>query len=141
MTAPLSADLRERLVRAVEAGSSARAAARRFEVSPSAAVTLLRRVRRTGSIAPAKIGGYRRPLLDGHEALLRHLTAERPGITLAELQAALAERGIVVGSLTTIWATLRRLGPQHKKRRSRPASASGRTSLPDAGAGGSGSGP
>ena len=140
MTAPLSADLRERLVRAVEAGSSARAAARRFEVSPSAAVTLLRRVRRTGSIAPAKMGGYRRPLLDGHEALLRHLTAERPGITLAELQAALAERGIVVGSLTTIWATLRRLGLSHKKRRSRPASATGRMSSPDASAGGSGSG-
>jgi transposase len=140
MTAPLSADLRERLVRAVEAGSSARAAARRFAVSPSAAVTLLRRVRTTGSIAPAKVGGYRRPLLDGHEELLRQLTAEKPGITLAELQAALAERGIVIGSLTTIWATLRRLGLSHKKRRSRPASATGRTSSPGASAGGSGSG-
>jgi transposase len=54
-------------------------------------------------------------LLDGHEALLRPLTAEKPGITLAELQAALAERCIVVGSLTTIWTTLRRLGLSHKK--------------------------
>jgi transposase len=69
MTAPLSADLRRRLVRAVEAGSSARAAARRFEVSASAAITLLRRVRATGSTAPAKIGGYRRRLLAGHEDL------------------------------------------------------------------------
>ena len=42
MTAPLSADLRERVVRAVESGSSARAAARRFAVSASAAVKLLR---------------------------------------------------------------------------------------------------
>lgn len=140
MTAPLSADLRERLVRAVEAGSSARAAARRFEVSPSAAVTLLRRVRRTGSIAPAKIGGYRRPLLAEHAGLLRQLTSAKPGITPAELQAALAERGIVVGSLTTIWTTLRRLGLSPKKRRSRPASATGRTSSPGASAGGSGSG-
>ena len=57
MTAPLSADLRERLVRAVAAGSSARAAARRFEVSPSAASKLMRRVRATGSTAPAKVGG------------------------------------------------------------------------------------
>jgi transposase len=116
MTAPLSADLRERVVRAVQGGSSARAAARRFDVSPSAAVTLMRRVRATGGIAPAKIGGYRRPLLAGHEDLLRQLTAARPGITLAELRAALAERGIVVGSLTTIWTTLRRLGLSHKKR-------------------------
>jgi transposase len=139
MTAPLSADLRERLVRAVAAGSSARAAARRFEVSASVAITLMRRVRATGSIAPAKIGGYRRPLLEGHAELLRQLTAEKPGITLAELRTALAERGIVVGSLTTIWTTRRRLGRRHQKRRSRPVSRIGRTSSHAAAAGGSGS--
>ena len=139
MTAPLSADLRQRLVRAVEGGSSARAAARRFDVSPSAAVTLMRRVRATGSTAPAKIGGYRRPLLAGQEDLLRQLTAAKPGITLAELRAALAERGIVVGSLTTIWTTLRRLDLRHKKRRSRPASRIVRTSRRGVDAGGSGS--
>ena len=50
-------------------------------------------MRATGSIAPAQIGGYRRPLLAGHEELLRQLTAARPGITLAELQATMAERG------------------------------------------------
>ncbi|MFC7544061.1 hypothetical protein ACFQU2_37940 [Siccirubricoccus deserti] len=38
----LSADLRRRLVRAVEAGSSAREAARRFEVCASAAIKLAR---------------------------------------------------------------------------------------------------
>ena len=38
---------------AVEAGSSAREAARRFEVSPSAAIKLMQRVRATGSAAPA----------------------------------------------------------------------------------------
>jgi len=40
MTAPLSQDLRRRIVRAVEAGRSARQAAERFEVSPSAAIKL-----------------------------------------------------------------------------------------------------
>jgi transposase len=117
MTAPLSPDLRRRLVRAVEAGSSARKAARRFEVSASAAIKLVRRVRETGSAAPGKIGGYRKPLLAEHEGLLRELTPARPGITLAEIQAALAERGVRAGSLTTIWSTLRRLGLRHKKRR------------------------
>ena len=68
MTAPLSADLRERVVRAVELGSSARAAARRFAVSASAAVKLLRRARATGSVLPAKIGGYRRPRADRSQA-------------------------------------------------------------------------
>src|SRR3954468_16426490 len=57
MTAPLSQDLRERIVRAVEGGSSIRQAARRFAVSASAAIKLMQRVRRTGSTAPAKIGG------------------------------------------------------------------------------------
>jgi len=115
MTAPLSADLRLRLVRAVEAGSSARQAARRFEVSASAAIKLVRRVRETGSAAPAKVGGYRKPLLAGHEALLHELTSAKPGITLAEIQAELTRRGIRAGSLTTIWATLRRLDLRHKK--------------------------
>jgi transposase len=115
MTAPLSPDLRRRLVRAVEAGSSAREAARRFEVSASAAIKLMQRVRQTGSAAPARIGGYRKPLLDGHEALLRELTSGKRGITLAELRDALRQRGIEVGALSTIWATLRRLGLSHKK--------------------------
>ena len=115
MTAPLSQDLRRRLVRAVAEGSSARAAAARFAVSASAAIKLVRRVRETGSTGPAKIGGYRKPLLDGHEGVLRELTTTRPGITLAELQATLLERGLQPVSLTTIWSTLRRLGLTHKK--------------------------
>jgi len=116
MTAPLSEDLRRRLVRAVEDGSSARAAAARFEVSPSAVIKLMQRVRRTGSTAPARIGGYRTPLLAGHEALLRELTTSRKGITLAEIRDELVARGIEPGSLTTIWSTLRRLGLSHKKK-------------------------
>ena len=116
MTAPLSQDLRKRLVRAVEEGSSARQAAARFAVSPSATIKLVRRVRETGSTAPAKIGGYRKPLLVGHEEVLRELTATRKGITLSEIRDALVKRGIEPGSLTTIWSTLRRLGLSHKKR-------------------------
>ena len=117
MTTPLSQDLRRRLVRAVEGGASARDAASRFEVSASAAIKLVRRARQTGSTAPAKIGGYKRPLLDGHEALLRELTSAKPGITLGEIKGALAERGIEAGHISTIWTTLRRLGLSHKKSR------------------------
>lgn len=115
MAAPLSQDLRRRLVQAVEGGSSAREAARRFAVSESAAIKLVRRVRETGSTQPARIGGYRKPLLAGHEDLLRELTATKGHITLTEIQAALAARGIEAGCLTTIWSTLRRLGLSHKK--------------------------
>jgi putative transposase len=117
MAAPLSQDLRQRLVQAVAGGSSARQAAARFVVSPTAVHRLMRRVRATGSTQPAKIGGYRKPLLAGHEELLRALVAGRKGITLAKIQAELVCRGIEAGSLTTIWSTLRRLGLSHKKRR------------------------
>jgi transposase len=115
MVAPLSQDLRRRLIRAVERGSSAREAAARFAVSASATIKLVRRVRETGSTAPAKIGGYRKPLLAGHEDLLRELAAARKGITLAEIRDTLVARGVEPGSLTTIWSTLRRLGLTHKK--------------------------
>lgn len=56
----------ERLVCAVEQGSSARGAAAWFAVSVSVAIKLMWRVRATGSTASAKIGGYR---LTGHRGL------------------------------------------------------------------------
>lgn len=115
MAVPLSQDLRKRLVEAVEEGSSARAAASRFQVSPAAAISIVRRARETGSTAPARIGGYRKPLLADHEALLRDLMTIRKGITLAEIRDELVSRGIKSGSLSTIWTTLKRLGLSHKK--------------------------
>jgi len=120
MASLLFQDLPRRLVWAVEQGSSAREAARRFAVSGSAAIKLVRRVGETGSTKPAsskpgKIGGYRKPLLAGHDELLRGLATSKPGITLTEIQAALRARGIEAGCLTTLWPTLRRLGLSHKK--------------------------
>jgi|UPI0004B9B74F transposase len=47
MTAPLSQDLSRRIVRAVEEGCSIRQTAARYEVSPSAAMKLIRRLRET----------------------------------------------------------------------------------------------
>lgn len=117
MTAPLSQDLRRRLIRAVEEGASAREAAARFAVSASAAIKLVRRVRQTGSTAPARIGGYRKPPLTGQEGLLRELVAERKGITLAEIRAALVERGVAAVSLMTVWTTPKRLDLSHKESR------------------------
>lgn len=140
MAAPLSQEWGQRLVRAVEEGSSARAAAARFDASASAAIKLVRRVRETGSTAPAKIGGYRQPLLAGHEELLRELTATRKGITLAEIREARVARGIQPGSLTTIWSTLRRrLGLSREKRRRGRPSRTGRMWPRTASAGGCGS--
>ena len=113
MPAPISLDLRLRIVSAVERGSSIRQAARRFAVSPSAAIKLMQRVRATGSAAPARYGGHRRPLLAPHEADLRRLVAATPDITLAELQAELQRRCGVQAGLSTIHNALRRIGLRH----------------------------
>lgn len=116
MTAALSRDLRERIVRAVAGGSSARAAAARFAVSPSAAVKLMQRVRATGSPAPSKVGGHRRPMLEPYAETVRALATSQPRPTLKELRAGLAERGIKVKALSTVAKMLHRLGLSHKKR-------------------------
>ena len=116
MTAPLSQDLRRRLVVAVEEGSSIRKAAGRYSVSVSAAIKLMRRVRETGSLKPAQVGGYRRPILEPHEALLREL-ADGKDLTLAEIQAELARHVGLAPDLSTIHHHLRRLGLRRKKSR------------------------
>jgi putative transposase len=115
MPAPISMDLRRRIVRAVERGSSMRAAARRFAVSPSTAIKLLQRVRATGSPAPARYGGHRRPVLAPYEGDLRRLLAATPDLTLAELQAELQRRCGVRAGLSTLHNALRRIGLRHKK--------------------------
>ena len=117
MAAPLSLDLRVRIVRLVEAGWWARRAAERFEVSRSAAIKLLARVRRTASAQPGRLDGNRRPVIEPHADLLRDLVAKDTGITLDELCRELATRGIAT-SRSALHRMLRRLGLTLKKSRS-----------------------
>jgi putative transposase len=90
MPAPMTRDLPKRIVRAVEGGSSIRAAAARFAVSPSAAIKLMARLRATGSVAPARYGSYRRPVLAPHETVLRSILAGQPDITLPNCKPSCA---------------------------------------------------
>ena len=59
MAAPLSLDIRKRIVAAVEDGASRRAAADRFAVSESTAIKLVPQWEQTGSREPGQMGGYR----------------------------------------------------------------------------------
>lgn len=109
-----SLDLRSRMIKAVQAGSSARAAARRFEVSESSATKLVRRWRETGSYAPGQIGGQKKRKLAGREAWLHEVMSKEPDITLAELQRRLADDGLKI-SQQAINTTLQALGYSYKK--------------------------
>jgi hypothetical protein len=73
------------------------------------------RVRAAGSAAPEPYGGYRRPVLEPHEAELRRLVDATPDITLAELQAELERRLWLRAGLSTILDALRRISLRHKK--------------------------
>ena len=138
MARPLSLDLRERIVRAVEAGSSRREAAEQFAVSESCAIKLLQRWKRTGSVAPALMGGRKPYALATHADRVQALVAGQPDLTLEELKARLAEQGIEVGR-SSVDRFLKALGLTRKKRRSTPRSSSGPTLLKPATSGADGS--
>ena len=94
MTKPYSEDLRERVVRAVEQGSSRHGVAGHFDVSVSFVVKLMQRFRATGSFKPGDFGGHREPKLARHEAVVRELVDQTPSATLLELKKKLSERGV-----------------------------------------------
>ena len=114
MTRPLSNDLRERVVAAVDGGESCRSVAARFEVAVSSVVKWSQRKRRTGSVTPDKIGGHRKPVLLPHRAFIMEQLERTPHLTLHGLKAILAARGVKV-SHVVVWAFLRREGLRFKK--------------------------
>ena len=119
MTRPLSNDLRERVVAAVLGGESRRSAAKRFGISVSAAVKLLQRHGATGSVAPGKMGGHRKRVLEPHRAFIVERINQTSELTLHRLKDELDARGIKV-SHNTVWMFLRREGLSFKKNAVRP---------------------
>ena len=116
---PLSNDLRERAVAAVGAGDSCRSVAERFGVAVSTVVKWSQRYRATGSVAPGKVGGHRKPVLEAHRAFIRKRIDQTSHLTLHRLKEELAARGVVV-SHNTVWTFLRREGLSFKKNTVRP---------------------
>jgi transposase len=122
MGKPLSMDLRERVVAAIEGGMSTRQAAERFSVGIATSGAWARRKRATGDVAPAKQGKPKGSVLDPHADFILGLIDETPDITLDEIVDKLAaERGLKVVR-TAVWKLLNRRGLTHKKRqRTRPS--------------------
>src|SRR5215213_9307675 len=129
MPKPYSADLRERVLLAGEAGLPPAMVARRFGVGLST-VYLWRQQARKGRRCAKPHGGGRVPGIDpAGEAILRALVSERNDRTLDEYREQLAERtGGPRVSRPTLCRTLRRLGLWRKKRRCAPASGIAPTS-------------
>lgn len=118
MASPYSTDLRERVVRAVEGGMSRRKAASLFKVANSTAVTWVQVWRQSGSLAPKPMGGDHNSRLKGEREWLLSRIDAVPDLTLEEIRAELADRGIHVG-YGTVWRFFAGEGISFKKNRAR----------------------
>ena len=116
MARPLSRDLRERVVRAVEGGLSCRKAAALFGVGIATVIEWVRVWRDSGRLEAKPMGGDRNSRLKDERVWLLERIAEAPDLTLEELRAELAERGKVVG-YGTVWRFFDAEGISFKKNR------------------------
>ena len=111
---PLSNDLRERILNAVDnREGSRRKLAVRFGVNVSTITRLLQLRSQTGSFEPRPHGGGTAPTL-GHDALqrLRDLVEENPDATLEDHKRSLG----IGGSIMIVWRALKKLDITVKKK-------------------------
>src|SRR5919107_1645780 len=127
-----SADLRERVLLAGEAGLPPAAVAQRFGVGLSTVYLWRHQAGAEGRRCAKPHGGGRARGIDpAGEAILRALVSERNDRTLDEYTEQLAARsGGPRVSRPTLCRALRRLGLWRKKRRYAPASRTAPTSKP-----------
>lgn len=121
MTRPLSLDLRQRVIGAINAGQSCRAAAARFGIAPSMAVKWHRLWRETGSVAPRTQGGDKRSgRIEALGPAIFAMVETAVHITLAEIAERLeAEHGERFAP-STVHRFFRRHGWTFKRRMARP---------------------
>lgn len=116
--AAYSMDLRERIIKDVGNGLSARSAAGKYHVSNSFAIQLVRQWRENGTYEPKQIGGYKRSVLDKHKQMLFQWVEKEGDLTLEEIQIRLANKEIKT-SVTSVWRFFERHGFSHKKNAAR----------------------
>ena len=94
MTRPLSNDLRERIIGAVEGGMSCNAVAKVYEVAVSAVIKLVQRWKATGSFEAKPMGGYRGHKLSEHTELVQRLVKENlPSHKVSDIREAIEAAG------------------------------------------------
>ena len=127
MAKAISIDLRERACAAVSEGLSCHQAAARFKVSPSSVIRWMARRKTTGGIAAQRQGGDRKSArIEAEAAFILGLVEATPDVTLEELQAHLAARGVSV-AISTIWRFFDRRQITFKKRQRTRQSRNGPT--------------
>ena len=122
----ISLVLRERILASYDNQEGTRdQIAHRYRVSLGMVKKLLQQRRRAGDIGPRHYRSGRKPMiLQAHQRQMRTLLSKKPDLTLEELRKALA----LQCTLPAIHYALDKIGLTYKKRRSGPASRTGRIS-------------
>ena len=116
MACSLSEDLRFRVISAVEAGSSCRAAAARFGVGASSAVRWVQAWRASGCMAAQRQGGDRSSRrIEAYNEVIFAAIEAKVDITLVELSALLRTHHGVRFAPSSVWRFLDRHGMTFKK--------------------------
>ncbi len=125
-------DLRRLVVGTIDGGTSARAAAARFSIGISTAISWHRQWREHGTLEPGRQGQPKGSKLDDHEAFILALVEAEKDIALHEIAEKLAaERGVRTCP-ATVWYFFSKRGLTHKKRQAMRPSSSARTCSPGA---------
>ena len=124
-----SADLRSRVLAAVDGGSPAKTVAARFQVSVSYIYKALGRRDATGETEARPQRNHQELKLAAQHEAIKAEVARLPDVTLNELRAWLLATHGMAASLGLMHRTLARLGLTLKKSRSGPRSRTG-PSLP-----------
>lgn len=124
MSKALSVDLRVRVLAAVAAGATHRAAAEQFSVSAASISRWRERERQQGDPCPKPLGGDRRSgRIDAHRAAVIAALGPDKDATIEEVRGSLAAKGLTFG-----FGTIQRFFQRHKiTRKKRPRTPPNRT--------------
>lgn len=116
MAKALSMDLRSRVVAAMGVGMPCRQAATHFGISASSAIRWRGLALGQGAAQAKRQGGDRRSdRIEAHAKTILGLLAAAPDMTLAEIRAALIDKGAAFG-IGTLWRFFQRRRNTLKKR-------------------------
>lgn len=124
MVQALSNDLRRRVVEDVSAGMSRRGASRKYRVSPSFVIKLVRQYEQTGDYRPRKRGGDRRSYLGPYSDFIEGLIRENNSVTLMEVHERLKNSFGLVVHISILDRFIRKAGWRYKKNGARQRAGS-----------------
>ena len=127
MAKSLSEDLRSRVIAAVDAGLSRRAAAARFGVGVASAIRWVREWRETGAACAKRQGGDKRSQrIEAYRDVILAAIDQQVDVTLVELAELLRDQHGTVFATSTIWRFLDRHSMTVKKNGARQRAGAAR---------------